>query len=88
MIRVKVSDQFSLQIPRKLSTQLALADGDQVEIVRQGDLIILQKLRKISSSQSLRDLAGRVKTSRPRASVDVSEYMTRKGYEHLGPQNL
>jgi bifunctional DNA-binding transcriptional regulator/antitoxin component of YhaV-PrlF toxin-antitoxin module len=88
MIRVKVSDQFSLQIPRKLSTQLALADGDQVEIVRQGDLIILQRLKKTRSPRPLRDLAGRVKSSRPKASIDVSEYMTRKGYEYLGPQNF
>lgn len=45
-IKVKVSDQFSLQIPQNLSTQLALADGDQVELVRQGDLIILQRSKK------------------------------------------
>lgn len=88
MITVKVSDQPYLHIPRSLSEEFSLADGDQVEFVRWGDLIILQKSRKTLRPRPLRELAGLVKSSRPKASVDVSKYMTKKGYEYLyGSQN-
>jgi len=83
MVTVKVSDQSDLQIPRGLSDELSLSDGDRVELVRRGDVVILQKTDGAGSSKSLRDLAGLVKSSRPPGSVDVSEYMNRRGYEYL-----
>lgn len=83
MVTVKVSHQSALHIPTTLSTKLALVDGDQVKLARWGSLIVLQKLRKASHPRLLRDLAGLVKSSQPRASVDVARYMTRRGYEYL-----
>ncbi|MFB0534666.1 MAG: hypothetical protein ACETWR_06765 [Anaerolineae bacterium] len=86
MIRVKVSDQPCLQIPESLSKQLDLAEGDQVEVVRSGHLITLRKPRVVSPPKPLRHLAGLVKSSRPKASVDVARYMTQRGYESLHGQ--
>jgi len=83
MVTVKVSDQSDLQIPRGLSDELSLSDGDRVELVRRGDVVILQKIDGAGSSKSLRELVGLVKSSRPPGSVDVSEYMNRRGYEYL-----
>jgi bifunctional DNA-binding transcriptional regulator/antitoxin component of YhaV-PrlF toxin-antitoxin module len=83
MVTVKISDQSDLQIPRGLSDELSLSDGDRVELVRRGDVVILQKIDRPGSSKSLRELAGLVKSSRPPGSVDVSEYMNRRGYEYL-----
>jgi bifunctional DNA-binding transcriptional regulator/antitoxin component of YhaV-PrlF toxin-antitoxin module len=84
MITVRVSDQSELHIPRHLSTALSLSDGDRVEIVRRGDLVVLQKVEPSSRPKPLRALAGLVKSSRPKGSVNVAEYMSRKGYEYLG----
>lgn len=84
MITVKISDESDLLIPREISTELSLSDGDRVEIVRRGDLLILQKVEPAETPRPLRELAGRVKSSRPRGSVDVNGYTTRKGYEFLG----
>ncbi len=83
MVTVKISDQFALHIPATLSTQLALVDGDRVELTRWRNLVVLQKVRKASHPRPLRDLAGLVKSSQPRASVDVAQYMTQRGYEYL-----
>lgn len=83
MITVKVSDQSDLHIPRSLSAELSLSDGDQVELVRRGDVVILQKVGRPSQPKPLRELAGLVKSSRPKGSVDVAAYMNRKGYEYL-----
>ena len=83
MVTVRVSDQSDLQIPRGLSDELSLSDGDRVELVRRGDVVILQKVDDSAPTRSLRELAGLVKSSRPPGSVDVSEYMDRKGYEYL-----
>lgn len=83
MITVKVSDRHDLQIPRSLSAELSLSDGDQVRLVRWGDLVIVQKAGQASRPKPLRDLAGLVKSSRPKGSVDVAAYMTKKGYEYL-----
>ena len=57
-----------------LSKQLDLAEGDQVEFVRLGHLLALCKLHHVSQPHSLRHLAGVVKSSRPKASVDVVQY--------------
>lgn len=86
MIKVKVSDQPDVHIPIYLSKQLDLAEGDQVELLRLGHLITLRKLHNVSQLRSLRHLAGVVKSSRPKASVDVAQYMTQRGYESLGGQ--
>jgi bifunctional DNA-binding transcriptional regulator/antitoxin component of YhaV-PrlF toxin-antitoxin module len=86
MIKVKFSDQPELHIPTCLSKQLDLAEGDQVEFVRLGQLIALRKLHNVSRPYSLRRLAGIVKSSRPKASVDVAQYMTQRGYESLDDQ--
>ncbi len=83
MITIKICDQSDLHMPRRLSDKLSLSDGDQVEFVRRGDVIILQKLNKPSSHRPMRELAGLVKSLRPRGSVDVSAYMNKKGYEYL-----
>lgn len=83
MVTVKVSDQPDLRIPRTLSTELSLDDGEQVELVRQGEVIILKKVEKPSRHKPLQELAGLVKSSRPPGSVEVAEYMSRKGYEYL-----
>jgi len=83
MITVKVSDQSDLQIPRGLSDELCLSDGDRVELVRRGDVVILHKTDRPGRSKPLRELAGLVKSSRPPGSVDVSEHMNRRGYEYL-----
>ena len=83
MVTVKVSDQSDLQIPRGLSDELSLSDGDRVDLVRRGDVVILQKIDGAGSSKSLRELAGLVKSSRPPGSVDVSQYINRRGYEYL-----
>lgn len=80
MITVKISDQSDLQIPRRLSNELSLSDGDRVKLVRHGDVVILQKVEK-APPKSLQSLAGMVKSSRPRGSVDVTDPMDRKGYE-------
>lgn len=84
MITVRVSDQSDLHIPRSLSTELSLSDGDRVELVRRGDRVVLQKVEPPSRPKPLRELAGLVKSSRPKGSVNVADYMTRKGYEYLG----
>lgn len=86
MIRVKVSDQPYLHIPESLSKQLGLVEDDQVEVVQSGYLIALRKPRVVSPPKPLRHLAGLVKSSRPRASVDVAKYMTHRGYESLHGQ--
>jgi bifunctional DNA-binding transcriptional regulator/antitoxin component of YhaV-PrlF toxin-antitoxin module len=86
MIRVKISDQSYLHIPESLSKQLDLAEDDRVEVVRSGHLIALRKLRTVSPPKPLRHLAGLVKSSRPKASVDVAKYMTHRGYESLHGQ--
>jgi len=86
MLRVKVSEQPYLHIPRSLSEQLDLAEDDQVEVVQSGHIITLRKPRRFSPPRPLRHLAGLVKSSRPKASVDVASYMTRRGYESLGGQ--
>jgi bifunctional DNA-binding transcriptional regulator/antitoxin component of YhaV-PrlF toxin-antitoxin module len=83
MVTVKVSGQPDIQIPRRLSDELSLYDGDRVELVRRGDVIILRKIDRPACVKSLRELAGLVKSSRPPGSVDVSGYMNRKGYEYL-----
>jgi len=83
VVTVKVSDQSDLQIPCGLADELSLSDGDRVELVRRGDVVILQKIDRPGRTRSLRELAGLVKSSRPPGSVDVSEYMTRRGYEYL-----
>lgn len=83
MVTVRLSDQSDLQIPRELSDKLSLSDGDRVELVRRGDVVILHKIDRPGHLSSLRDLAGVVRSSRPPGSVDVSERMNRKGYEHL-----
>ncbi|MFP3897647.1 MAG: AbrB/MazE/SpoVT family DNA-binding domain-containing protein [Anaerolineales bacterium] len=83
VITIRISDQSDLHIPRRLSDKLSLSDGDQVEFVRRGDAIILQKVNKLSSPRPMRKLAGLVKSLRPRGSVDVSAYMNKKGYEYL-----
>ncbi len=83
MITVKVSDQSDLHIPRSLSAELSLSDGDQVELVRRGKMVMLQKVEPPPRPKPLRALAGLVKSSRPRGSVDVAAYMNRKGYEYL-----
>ena len=86
MIQVKVSDEPDIHIPTCLSKQLDLAEGDQVEFVRLGHLLALRKLYHVSRPHSLRHLAGIVKSSRPKASVDVAQYMTKRGYESLDGQ--
>ena len=83
MVTVKVSDRTDLQIPRHLSRELSLADGDQVELVRRGDLVILQKISEPQPTQSLRSLSGLVRSSRPSGSVNVAPYLAKKGYEDL-----
>ena len=83
MVTVRVSDETDLQIPRRLSDELSLCDGDQVELVRRGDVVILQRVGSAESTRPLRELSGLVKSSRPPGSVDVSEYMDRRGYEYL-----
>ncbi len=83
MVTVRVSDQSDLQIPRGLSDELSLSDGDRVELVRRGDVVILQKIDRPGPAESLRELAGLVKSSLAPGSVDVSEYMNRRGYEYL-----
>lgn len=83
MITVRVSDQSDLHVPRSLSTELSLSDGDQVKLVRRGDFVILQKIEPTSRPKPLRELAGLVKSSRPKGSVDVAAYMTKKGYEYF-----
>lgn len=82
-IRIKISNQPYLYIPESLCEQLGLADEDQVEVARSGELITLRKPRRGPSSKLLRELAGVIKTSRPIASVDVNKYMTQRGYEYL-----
>ena len=42
MVTVRVSDETDLQIPRRLSDELSLCDGDQVELVRPGDVVFAQ----------------------------------------------
>ena len=81
MIEVKISDQPYLHIPISLSRQLNLAEGDQVELIRSGNLIALRKRHK--PPPSLRDLAGVVKSSLPKGSVDVARYTIQRGYESL-----
>ena len=83
MVTVRVSDRSDLQIPRGLSDELSLSDGDRVELVRRGNVVILQKIDRPGPAKSLRELAGLVRSSHPPGSVDVSEYMNRKGYEYL-----
>jgi antitoxin component of MazEF toxin-antitoxin module len=82
-VTIKVWDRPYLNIPESLSKQLRLVDGDEVEVLRWGDAIALKKRHPTAYPRRLRDLAGIVKSSRPRASVDVSQYMTRRGYEYL-----
>lgn len=82
-VTVKVWDRSYLNIPEGLSKQLHLVDGDEVEVFRWGNVIALKKRHRTAHPRRLRDLAGIIKSSRPRASVDVSQYMTRKGYEYL-----
>jgi len=36
MVEVRVSDQSSLPIPRELSDEPSLSDGDRVELVHRG----------------------------------------------------
>ena len=85
MIKVKVSDsdQPYLHIPISLSKQLDLVEGDEVEVERSGHLITLRKFCAMSPPHPLRHLAGVVKSSRPKGSVDVASYMTKRGYESL-----
>jgi bifunctional DNA-binding transcriptional regulator/antitoxin component of YhaV-PrlF toxin-antitoxin module len=83
MVTVRVSDQSDLQIPRSLSDELSLSDGDRVELARRGDVIILQKVDSPEPSRSLQELAGLVKSSRPPGSVDVSQYTAKGTYEPL-----
>jgi antitoxin component of MazEF toxin-antitoxin module len=81
VISVKVSDNSAIQIPRTLLDALSLSDGDRVQLVRQGDVIVLQKVN--GPSASLESLAGAVSSSRPHGSVDVTATMVRRGYEDL-----
>lgn len=82
-VTVKVWDRPYLNIPETLSKQLRLVDGDEVEVFRWGNVIALKKRHRTTSPKRLRDLAGLIKSSKAKASVDVSQYMTRKGYEFL-----
>ncbi len=77
MITIKVSDQPHLHIPRSLAEELSLADGDQVELVRRGEFIILRRCKKLEHLRPLQALAGMVKSVRPRASIDVATYMNK-----------
>ncbi|MEA3408357.1 MAG: hypothetical protein U9R48_09820 [Chloroflexota bacterium] len=83
MITVKISDQSDLHVPRSLSDKLSLSDEDQVEFARRGDVIILKKVSRPPHPRFLHELAGLVKSSHPKESVDVSTCMTPKGYEYL-----
>jgi antitoxin component of MazEF toxin-antitoxin module len=83
VISVKVSDNSVIQIPRTLLDALSLSDGDRVQFVRQGDVIVLQRVNGPSASASLEALAGAVSSSRPHGSVDVTATMVRRGYEDL-----
>ena len=81
MITVRISDESDLHIPRSLSAELSLSDGDQVKLVRQGNSVVLQRVEEPSHPKPLQGLAGLVKSSRPKGSVDVTVYMTKRGYE-------
>lgn len=64
MVTVRISDQSDLQLPRQLSDGLCLSDGDQVALVRRGDLVILQKTDESGRARSFQELAGLVEPSR------------------------
>ncbi len=83
MTKVRVSKDACLHVPESLSRQLNLTEEDEVELVRAGDRITLRTFRPASSERPLTQLAGLVKSSRPKASVDVAKYMNQKGYEGL-----
>lgn len=79
---VRVSDEAHLSLPKPLFQALRLSEGEMVEVTALGQTIHLRRI-PVEATKELSTLTRIIKSSLPVGTVDMSQYMTKYGYEQL-----
>jgi antitoxin component of MazEF toxin-antitoxin module len=83
MVTVRFSKSQELILPESLGKTLGLREGDCVEVQREDDVLRIQRKDTVRFSGPLTDLSRIVSSSRPVGSVDVENYVNKRGYEQI-----
>jgi bifunctional DNA-binding transcriptional regulator/antitoxin component of YhaV-PrlF toxin-antitoxin module len=83
MVKVRIYQEDYVSMPESLGRKLGLQDGDQVELIRNGESIALRLCRQLLPPPPLTDLSKIISSSLPPGSVDVETVMDNHGYEQI-----